>query len=135
MMLIMGGAFVYNACTVTGNSEERLKKGEIRAAELIIPDAHYIVQRSNGSNSTMMSYDFTKRVCMGTFQGEKYVIDLFQRYEAGEARSTVTDITEKMEEELQQCVGKRYLARLDYRRGKLFSIDVFLDEEISFTTE
>lgn len=63
------------------------------------------------------------------------MIDLFQRYEAGEARSTVTDITEKMEEELQQCVGKCYLARLDYRRGKLFSIDVFLDEEISFTTE
>jgi hypothetical protein len=130
MCFFMGGGFVFNAVTVKGTTEERFQKGEIKAAELVIPNAYFIhyiygIKR----RSTLDGYrSVYKRCCTGTYDGKKHIICMSKGNPSSGLCATFRSVSGEDKIEAFSYIGKRCLAKLTYARGSLFEIEVFLDE-------
>ena len=126
-MIVWGIAAIYNAATVRGNSWERFQRGEIKPAELVIPNA-YFIKRELSSSSEMMGGLVYDRCCTGMWEGRKHTIHMYKRENNGFLNGTYDSFSDERDKEAESYVGKRCLAKVDYRRGKVYEIEVYLDE-------
>ena len=126
-MITWGIAAIYNAATVRGNSWERFQRGEIKPAELVIPNA-YFIKRELSSSSEMMGGLVDDRCWTGMWEGRKHTIHMYKRENNGFLKGTYDSFSDERDKEAESYVGKRCLAKVDYRRGKVYEIEVYLDE-------